>query len=91
VPPVLESSPTLANSVIATTTMISRVYEMPRPDSAMIQDIPQGTEVMLIGRISSSIWCQAQLSDSHVGWLYCIFLNTSAPLESVPVVPETTP
>lgn len=82
-------TPIVSNTVIATTTMVSRVYETPSTDSSMIVDIPQGTQVTIIGRITSNILCKARLLDGREGWLYCIFLNTNAPLNDTPVVSPT--
>jgi uncharacterized protein YraI len=51
----------------------------------VIEALPAGTVVTLVGRNSSSSWLQVRTAEGVVGWMSTPFLVTSVPISSLPV------
>lgn len=80
-------NPAPTQNITATVVRVSflNLRTGPGITHSIIQTLPTGTKVTLLGRNSSSTWTRVQLADGSKGWVNARYLNSATPVSTLPL------
>lgn len=63
----------------------------PGEANAVVDVIPSGQYVVMLGRSNDGFWVQVRLASGTVGWVYGGYLKSEAPVASLPIIADSNP
>lgn len=71
-------------------TALLNLRSAPTTAAALLNRLPQGTPVTLIGRSADGLWLRIRVAEGQEGWVFASYIETAQDLNALPLVDTTT-